>query len=171
MTSNQGSSGRGSGADSGQVPEKAKDPNVPKEMRVPKETYTYRLDGLEYVERKPWKYRTKKKFECSVGDHYAIYAIWDPACKVSDANSLITLELGADNQVDIAKNVDRRQRRVRKIVIKEGYAWDGASGPTVDTYDSLQPSLIHDCLVPVHTSRLRHGVFAQGSGQALSPQA
>lgn len=143
MTSDQGSLKSGSGTSPEQVPEKAKEA---KEVKVPKETYTYRLDDLEYVERKSWKYRTKKKFKCLVGDHYAIYAIWDQASEVSDANSLITLELGADNQEDTDKNVYRRQRRVRKIVIKKGYAWDGASGPTFDTYGSLQPSLIHDAL-------------------------
>lgn len=27
-----------------------------------------------------------------------------------------------------------------------GYAWDGPSGPTLDTKDVMTPSLIHDCL-------------------------
>lgn len=31
------------------------------------------------------------------------------------------------------------------IWVKSGYAWDGASGPTVDTRNSMLPSLIHDC--------------------------
>lgn len=30
--------------------------------------------------------------------------------------------------------------------IDAGYAWDGASGPTVDTLDSMRGSLIHDAL-------------------------
>lgn len=30
--------------------------------------------------------------------------------------------------------------------IKAGYAWDGASGPTFDTLDSIIGSLIHDAL-------------------------
>lgn len=34
----------------------------------------------------------------------------------------------------------------KKIIVKEGYAWDGASGPTFDTRSVLKPSLIHDCL-------------------------
>lgn len=29
--------------------------------------------------------------------------------------------------------------------VQKGYAWDGASGPTVDTKSSMRPSLVHDC--------------------------
>jgi hypothetical protein len=30
------------------------------------------------------------------------------------------------------------------LIIKEGYAWDGPSGPTIDTPDTMRPSLGHD---------------------------
>jgi len=30
------------------------------------------------------------------------------------------------------------------MYIKAGYAWDGPSGPTIDTDDSMTPSLFHD---------------------------
>lgn len=30
------------------------------------------------------------------------------------------------------------------LLVKKGYAWDGASGPTIDTKDSMEPSLVHD---------------------------
>jgi hypothetical protein len=30
------------------------------------------------------------------------------------------------------------------LVIKKGYAWDGASGPTWDTKNSMRGSLVHD---------------------------
>lgn len=33
-----------------------------------------------------------------------------------------------------------------KLRIREGYCWDGASGPTLDTENSMIASLIHDCL-------------------------
>jgi hypothetical protein len=33
-----------------------------------------------------------------------------------------------------------------KLIINQGYAWDGASGPTLDTKDSMRGSLIHDAL-------------------------
>lgn len=32
------------------------------------------------------------------------------------------------------------------LVIKKGYAWDGASGPTYDSKSSMRASLIHDAL-------------------------
>ena len=31
------------------------------------------------------------------------------------------------------------------LFIKSGYAWDGASGPTFDTLNTMLPSLVHDC--------------------------
>lgn len=32
------------------------------------------------------------------------------------------------------------------LIISKGYAWDGPSGPTIDTPDSLRGSLVHDAL-------------------------
>lgn len=36
--------------------------------------------------------------------------------------------------------------REGKLFIQNGYAWDGPSGPTVDSLSSLRGSLIHDAL-------------------------
>ena len=33
-----------------------------------------------------------------------------------------------------------------KILIKENYAWDGPSGPTIDTKNFMRGSLVHDAL-------------------------
>ena len=33
-----------------------------------------------------------------------------------------------------------------KLTIKEGYAWDGPSGPVVDTKQNMRASLVHDAL-------------------------
>ncbi len=33
-----------------------------------------------------------------------------------------------------------------ELIITEGYAWDGPSGPTIDTKNSLEGSLVHDAL-------------------------
>ncbi|MGN8225955.1 DUF1353 domain-containing protein [Gracilimonas sp. BCB1] len=33
-----------------------------------------------------------------------------------------------------------------KLFISEGYSWDGPSGPTIDTKNFLQGSLVHDAL-------------------------
>lgn len=35
------------------------------------------------------------------------------------------------------------------LVVKKGYAWDGASGPTFDTPSSMRASLIHDVFCQV----------------------
>ena len=32
------------------------------------------------------------------------------------------------------------------LICKKGYCWDGASGPTLDTEDTMRASLGHDCL-------------------------
>ncbi|MEN6375536.1 MAG: hypothetical protein ABFD75_12280 [Smithella sp.] len=32
------------------------------------------------------------------------------------------------------------------LIISKGYAWDGASGPTFDTPDTMRGSLVHDAL-------------------------
>ena len=32
------------------------------------------------------------------------------------------------------------------LMVKEGYAWDGASGPAIDTLTFLRGSLVHDAL-------------------------
>ncbi len=35
---------------------------------------------------------------------------------------------------------------VGKLMIRKGYSWDGPSGPTIDTRNAMQGSLIHDAL-------------------------
>jgi hypothetical protein len=32
------------------------------------------------------------------------------------------------------------------LVIRKGYAWDGTSGPVIDTHENLRASLVHDAL-------------------------
>ena len=36
--------------------------------------------------------------------------------------------------------------RFGRLTLRAGYAWDGASGPTWDTDDTIVPSLVHDAL-------------------------
>ncbi|MEM6885063.1 MAG: DUF1353 domain-containing protein [Verrucomicrobiota bacterium] len=42
-----------------------------------------------------------------------------------------------------------------KLYIKKGYAWDGPSGPTIDTKNFMQGSLVHDALYQL----IREGVL------------
>lgn len=44
------------------------------------------------------------------------------------------------------------------LTIKSGYAWDGASGPTLDTPSTMFASLVHDALYQL----MREGVLDQG---------
>lgn len=42
-----------------------------------------------------------------------------------------------------------------RLVIRAGYAWDGPSGPTLDTASAMLPSLVHDALYQL----IREGVL------------
>ena len=33
-----------------------------------------------------------------------------------------------------------------QLIVKKGYAWDGPSGPTIDTFTFMRGSLVHDAL-------------------------
>ena len=39
------------------------------------------------------------------------------------------------------------------LVISEGYAWDGPSGPVVDTMENMRASLVHDALYQLMRQR------------------
>lgn len=138
--------------------------NPPPPVKVPGETCKVEklLEGaksLKYVERKPWKYQTKKKFKFPIKG----YDIWVPSSKCPGKrldgafpSSLITLKVKqSENGSD--------ERRVSEIVIKKGYAWDGASGPTFDTCGSFQAALVHDALYQC----MRLGYVTQDSRKAV----
>lgn len=40
-----------------------------------------------------------------------------------------------------------------RLLIQAGFAWDGASGPTIDTKASMRPSLVHDCFCQMMAAR------------------
>ncbi len=44
-----------------------------------------------------------------------------------------------------------------ELVIKVGYAWDGPSGPTIDTKNFMRGSLVHDALYQL----IREGIIEQ----------
>lgn len=46
------------------------------------------------------------------------------------------------------------------LTIKKGYAWDGPSGPTVDTKNFMRGSLVHDALYQL----LREDLVGNGDG-------
>jgi hypothetical protein len=49
------------------------------------------------------------------------------------------------------------------LTIRVGYAWDGASGPTIDTRDSMRASLVHDALYQL----MRIGLLARSFRPAV----
>ena len=109
---------------------------------VPRETH--QVGGLEYVERKPWKYQTEKRFKHSICDDYAIRVPSSKFPKPANADnksaSYITLE------VKVGNNAESAPGHVCQIFIEEGYAWDGACVPTFDTCGSFHAALVHDAL-------------------------
>lgn len=51
-----------------------------------------------------------------------------------------------------------------KLTIKRGYAWDGPSGPTIDTKTFMRGSLVHDALYQL--MRLKHLDYTKHRRQA-----
>ena len=51
-------------------------------------------------------------------------------------------------EIDAELNVGNNYLRVRggELVVLEGYAWDGPSGPAIDTKNFMRGSLVHDAL-------------------------
>ena len=43
-----------------------------------------------------------------------------------------------------------------KLTISKGYAWDGPSGPTWDTDNSMTPSLVHDAFAQLMRENSLH---------------
>jgi len=55
----------------------------------------------------------------------------------------VTVQIVPDSDIRSAFiDLDRGGR----LVIKKGYAWDGPSGPTIDTLNFMRGSLVHDAL-------------------------
>ncbi len=54
------------------------------------------------------------------------------------------------------------------LTIAEGYAWDGPSGPTIDTLTFMRGSLVHDALYQLmRESYLEHRVNRQAADRIL----
>jgi len=50
--------------------------------------------------------------------------------------------------VDIDVNVETEYMFLKDNILtaRKGYCWNGASGPTIDTIDTMRPAMFHDCL-------------------------
>ena len=58
-------------------------------------------------------------------------------------------QLGADWQVLLYNNTRFISLKDGKLVVKYGYAWDGASGPVFQTKTLIAASLLHDALYQI----------------------
>ena len=55
-----------------------------------------------------------------------------------------------------------------RLIISEGYAWDGPSGPTIDTLTFMRGSLIHDALYQLmREDHLDHTVYREIADRIL----
>lgn len=54
-----------------------------------------------------------------------------------------------------------------RLVINKGYAWDGPSGPTIDTKNFMRGSLVHDALYQL----MRMGKMGRSMGKRNRQQA
>ena len=118
--------------------------NNTRTVEVPLETHRAAgqegtLEPLDYVERKPWKYKAEKEYRVCIGTDRPIFV---PRSKPAATPTLVTLVV-KDSRDDQDHHDDGR---VCEVVVKEGYAWDGASGPTFDTGASMEAALVHDVL-------------------------
>ena len=53
------------------------------------------------------------------------------------------------------------------LTIKSGYAWDGPSGPTVDTKSFMRGSLCHDCFYQLIRMGLLEPIWREPADQEL----
>lgn len=54
-----------------------------------------------------------------------------------------------------------------KLVIRKGYSWDGPSGPSIDTKNFMQGSLIHDALYQLMRERVLPQTARERADQIL----
>ena len=55
-----------------------------------------------------------------------------------------------------------------RIVIKRGYAWDGPSGPTIDTLNFMRGSLVHDSLYQLmRENKLNRDIYRDPADKLL----
>jgi len=57
---------------------------------------------------------------------------------------------------------------IGSLFIRKGYAWDGPSGPTIDTRTFMRGSLIHDALYQlIRGGHLPHSVYREEADRIL----
>ena len=54
-----------------------------------------------------------------------------------------------------------------RIIIDEDYEWDGASGPTIDTNDTMDGSLVHDILYQLMREERLSGKYRKKADKCI----
>ena len=54
-----------------------------------------------------------------------------------------------------------------ELTVKSGYAWDGPSGPALDTKNFILPSLIHDALYQLMRRKMLHRDYRKAVDKLL----
>jgi len=70
----------------------------------------------------------KKGFKYQLVEDYSTDILFKPDSEIESPSGFIQLSAAG------------------KLTIKKGYAWDGPSGPTIDTLNFMRGSLVHDAL-------------------------
>jgi hypothetical protein len=60
-----------------------------------------------------------------------------------------------------------RMNREGMLRLKKGYAWDGPSGPTIDTKDFMRGSLVHDALYQLIREKLLPTRYRKAADEVL----
>ena len=90
---------------------------------------------IKYRKRRKWKYTLEEQYSLPIGLDF-------PDIKFA----FIEIDAGF-------------------LYIAECYAWDGASGPTLDTKKTMRPSLVHDALYQLMREGLLSIEFKQRADQ------
>jgi hypothetical protein len=83
-----------------------------------------------------------KKIYYTEGYKYQLFQTYQTTTRITPKFPVTTEYI----QLDTAGN----------LTINEGYAWDGPSGPTIDTSDSMRASLEHDAKYQLFRESLLH---------------
>lgn len=92
----------------------------------------------------------KKGYKYQLVEEYATSTTVNPDNDISSNGDYVTLSKDGD------------------IVIKNGYAWDGPSGPTIDTLNFMRGSLVHDALYQlIREGKLSNAVHRDAADRLL----
>lgn len=97
---------------------------------------------IRYRKNRSWKYRLSEDYSVQIP-----ILPKEPLCSSGEY-----VKLGSDGT----------------LTLKRGYAWDGPSGPTIDTTSFMRGSLVHDALYQIMREGLLDLAWREASDELLS---